>query len=194
MDDRQIVDMLWKRLEQAIDALSAKYGLRLQRTAMNILEDPQDAEEAVNDTYLALWNAIPPAKPEPLGAFVCRVGKNTALKRLRSRTAQRRDSRYDLSLDELAQCLPGSSLEDALDARTLGQAIDRFLDTLTHQNRVLFLRRYWFGDSLKDAAAHLHLSESAATVRLHRIRNQLKAHLIKEGFYYEPQETHRSPE
>ena len=183
MDDHKIIQMLWQRLEQAIDALAQKYGKRLQRTAMNILEDPQDAEEAVNDTYLALWNAIPPARPDPLCAYVFRLGRNTALNHLRSLTAQKRNSRYDISLDELSQCIPDNILEETLDARALGQAIDRFLDTVSKDNRILFLRRYWFGDSVKDISAELHLNESAASVRLHRLRAQLKNYLIKEGFF-----------
>ena len=182
MEDRQIVHMLRQRLEQAIDALAQKYGSRLQRTALNILEDPQDAEEAVNDTYLALWNAIPPAKPDPLAPFVFRVGRNTALKLLRTRSAQKRDSRYNLSLDELAQCIPDRLLEETLDARVLGQAINSFLDTLSRPNRILFVRRYWFGDAIGVIARELGLSESAATVRLHRLRTQLRAYLIEEGF------------
>lgn len=183
MDDRQIIHMLWQRLEQAIEALAQKYGSRLQRTAVNILEDPQDAEEAVNDTYLALWNAIPPARPEPLAPYVFRVGRNTALKLLRSRSAQKRNSRYDLSLDELAQCIPDRLSEETLDARALGQTIDRFLETVPKEGRRLFIRRYWFGDSVRDLSEQLMLSESAVTLRLHRLRNQLKLYLIKEGFH-----------
>ena len=182
MEDHQIIHMLFQRLEQAIDALAQKYGNRLQQTAQNILEDPQDAEEAVNDTYLALWNAIPPTKPDPLAAFVYRVGRNTALKHLRSRAAQKRDSRYDLSLEELAHCIPGDTAEEALDARALGQAIDRFLDTVPREHRCLFVRRYWFGDSVAEIAAQTHLTESTVAVRLHRLRNRLKIYLIREGF------------
>ena len=185
MDDRKILQLLWARAENAIDALQHKYGIRLLQTAANILEDPQDAEEAVNDTYLALWNAIPPAKPDPLCAFVYRVGRNTALNHLRRRDAQMRQSRYDASLDELADILPGGTLEDAIDARELGQAIDRFLGTLPKESRVLFLRRYWFGDDLCPLAKELQISTATLSVRLHRIRNKLKDYLIREGFLYE---------
>jgi len=182
MEDHQIIHMLFQRTEQAIEALARKYGSRLQQTARNILEDPQDAEEAVNDTYLALWNAIPPAKPDPLGAYVYRVGRNIALKHLRSRTAQKRDSRYDLSLDELAHSIPGDTAQEVWDARALGQAINRFLDTVSPEQRLLFLRRYWFGDSVAEIAAQTHLTESTVAVRLHRLRNRLKIYLIQEGF------------
>ena len=185
MDDRQIIHMLWNRLEQAIDALARKYGSRLRRTAMNILEDPQDAEEAVNDTYLALWNAIPPAKPDPLAPFVFRVGRNTALKRLRHRSAQMRDSRYDLSLDELAECIPLDTLEERLDARLLGQAIDRFLSGLSADNRALFLRRYWYLDSVRRLSEISGYSENNVYQRLFVMRQKLRDRLIKEGYEYE---------
>ena len=114
MEDMKILDLLWARAESAIEALSEKFGARLHRTAVNILGNFQDAQECVNDIYLALWNTIPPQRPEPLAGFVHRGGRNTALKRLRQNTAQKRDSAYDLSLEELAGCIPGGSLEEAL--------------------------------------------------------------------------------
>lgn len=185
MDDRHIISLLWERSEKAIDALQKKFGKRLYQTAINILGIRQDAEEAVNDTYLSLWDAIPPAKPDPLSAFVFRVGRNTALKHLRSRSAQKRDNRYDVCLDELAGILPCPSAEEELDARALGQAIDTFLETLNPQDRVLFLRRYWFGDSIQQLSREAGISENVLSVRLHRIRNKLKDYLHKEGFWNE---------
>ena len=101
MEDRHILELLWDRAESAIDALRAKFGRRPHMTAMNILGNAQDAEEAINDTYLALLDAIPPARPDPLPAFVYKVGRNVALKFLRLRSAQKRNSGYDLSLEEL---------------------------------------------------------------------------------------------
>ena len=183
MDDRKLLELLWSRAEGAIEALAAKFGRRLHTTAMNILNDPRDAEEAVNDTYLAVWDAIPPARPEPLCAYVYKVGRNTALKLLRSRTAQKRNSGYDLSLEELAQTLPAGTLEEQLDSQSLGQAIDRFLDTLPANDRVLFVRRYWFGDSVSALAAQRYTTPGAMSVHLHRIRQRLKDYLNKEGFW-----------
>lgn len=185
MDDRRLLQLLWNRSEQAITALANRFGKRLYKLAMNILCNPQDAEESVSDTYLALWNAIPPAQPAPLEGYVYRTGRNTALNHLRHRNAQQRDSRYDLSLDELAQILPGDALEETLNAKQLGQAIDRFLDSISKENRILFLRRYWFGDSVKALSQEWGLSENVLSVRLHRIRTQLKDYLYKEGFFYE---------
>lgn len=182
MEDTTILQLLWQRAERALSALAEKYGKGLHRLAMNILNSRQDAEETVNDTYLSLWNAIPPAKPDPLSGYVYRVGRNTALKRLRENTALKRCSRYDVSLDELAGTLSGNTLEEEYDAVLLGQCIDRFLDTLSRQNRRIFLRRYWFGDSIEALAREESLSPNSLSVRLHRLRRQLKDYLIKEGF------------
>lgn len=183
MDDNKIIQLFFARMDSAISALSKKYGTRLQRTALNILGDPQDAEEAVNDTYLALWNKIPPERPDPLGVYVCRVVRNIALKQLRTSTAQKRNNHYDLSLEELTESLSGGTLEETLDTRILGDAINHFLDTLQTEQRVLFVRRYWFGDSIRGIARDLGLTENATTVRLHRLRTQLKDYLYKEGIF-----------
>lgn len=182
MDDRHILRLLLSRAEQAIEALASSYGKRLYGIAMNILGSSRDAEECVNDTYLALWNAIPPEEPDPLCAYAYRVGRNTALKRLRSNTAQLRNSAYDLSLEELAGCIPDNSLWEQLEARELGRMLDRFLDTLSKENRTVFLRRYWFGDSVKDIARSLGLKEATVSARLSRTRAALRHYLNKEGY------------
>ena len=183
MDDTKIIALLWERAESAIDALRAKYGTTLHRISTNILGDPQDAEEAENDTYLAVWNAIPPANPAPLPPFIYKLGKNTALKHLRSRSAQKRDSSYNLSLDELSDIIPGNTLEDDLDARVLGHTINRFLGTLNLTSRQLFVRRYWFGDDISVLAKDFGMTVNTVCVKLHRIRSKLKDYLYKEGFW-----------
>jgi len=181
MQDIQIIKLFFDRAEGAIEALARKYGNTLNRLCMNILGDQRDAQECVNDVYLAAWNSIPPAKPDPLSAYIYKTGRNTALKCLRSRTAQKR-SAYEVSLDELTECIPGSDTESALLARELGEAIDRFLTTLSKENRVIFLRRYWFGDPLREIARLTGVRENALAVRLSRMRAALKDYLIKEGF------------
>ena len=118
----------------------------------------------------------------PLAPYVFRVGKNIALTKLRNKTVQKR-SGYEISLSELEECIGGPELWEQTSARALGETIDSFLDTLPETNRVIFLRRYWFGDDVKDIAAALKMTESAVSVRLHRTRDKLKNHLIKEGFY-----------
>jgi RNA polymerase sigma-70 factor (ECF subfamily) len=150
--------------------------------AKNILSSHQDAEECVNDTYLAIWNVIPPKRPEPLAPFVYRTGRNIALNRLRANTALKR-SAYEVSLDELSGCIAGPDLWETVDARELGRQINAFLATISRENRVIFLRRYWFGDSVKDIAADLQLSENTVSVRLSRLRDKLRSYLSQEGFY-----------
>lgn len=183
MEDKKIISLLWQRAEAGLDALARKFGTRLLATARNILGSHEDAEESVSDTYLAVWNAIPPKQPDPLGGFVFKTGRNLALKRLRHNTAGKRDGTYDLSLDELAACIPGPALEDTVDARDLGLAIDRFLSTISRENRSIFLLRYWFGDSPGQIGKRLGLTSGAVSARLNRTRSQLRDYLIQEGYY-----------
>lgn len=185
MDDRHILQLLFDRSEQALTILAQKFGSRLFLTARNILDDDLDAEECVSDTYLAIWNTIPPKKPDSLAGFVFKTGRNLALKRLRHNTAAKRNRHYDLSLEELAGCISGGDLDEALSARELGQAIDRFLDTLPRDSRVIFLRRYWFGDSVAQIAATLGRSENSVSVRLNRCRSKLRTYLEQEGYFHE---------
>lgn len=182
MEDKKLLKLLWERAESAIDALAKQYGKRLMAIALNILGTHQDAEESVNDTYLAVWNSIPPNRPEPLAGYVYKTERNISLDRLRYNTAEKRDGRYDVPIDELANFIPAPALEETVEVRELGDAINRFLGTLNNTNRVLFLRRYWFGDSVQEIAKDLNLGRNAASVRLGRIRLRLQEYLIKEGF------------
>lgn len=178
MDDRNILDLLFARAEQAIAELQRRFGSRLYAIAMNLLTNPHDAEECVSDTYIAIWNAIPPKRPDPLAPYVYRAGRNIALNRLRSNTTHKR-SAYEVSLDELSDAIPARP--DS--GRELGQAMDAFLSTITPESRAIFLRRYWFGDTVKNIAKAFRMTEGAVSVRLNRTRNALKAYLIKEGYY-----------
>ena len=182
MEDRQIVRLFLRRAEAAITAVAKKYGPRLTALAQNILRDRRDAEEAVSDTYLALWNTIPPEEPDPLSAYSYRICRNTSLKKYRANTAQLRNSAYDLSLEELAESIPDTAAEQTLSARELGRAIDTFLAKQSRDSRVIFLRRYWFGDSVKEIAQTLGIKESAVSARLSRTRSGLNLYLAKEGY------------
>ena len=177
MDDRALIQMLFDRAEAVFDGLAQRFGRRLTLTALNILNSTEDAEECVNDTYLAIWNAIPPAKPDPLAPYVYRTGKNIALNRLRARNTQKRGG-YELSLEELSACVPAPSPD-----LELGRGFNDWLGTLPQKDRVIFLRRHWFGDSINDIAQGMRMTESAVSVRLHRLKNQLKIYLTKEGYY-----------
>lgn len=182
MEDHKIIALLWQRTERAIEAMARKFGSRLHQTALNILGCREDAEESVSDTYMAVWNAVPPHKPDPLEGYVYKTGRYIALDRLKYLTAAKRDVRYSVSLDELAGCIPGQALEDTVDARELGRVINAFLGTLKPAYRSLFLRRYWYGDSVQQIARDLELRPNTVTVRLGRMRMQLREYLMKEGY------------
>ena len=181
MTDQQIVKALFARAEIAISALSERFGALLWQISKNILDNDRDAEECVNDTYLALWNAIPPTRPESLCAYVCRTGRNLALKRLRKNEAAKRNTSYDLSLDELAEYLSGPDPETECESHDVGRALNRFLDRQPSEQRIMFLRRYWFGDSVKDIARRTGRTENSVSVSLSRTRDKLKIYLEKEG-------------
>ena len=185
MEDHTIISLLWQRAEAGLIRLQQKYGQRLLHTAQNIQGNVQDAEESVSDTYLEVWNTIPPQKPDPLAGFVYRIGRNAALDRLRHNMAQCRNSHYDVCIDELSAVLSAQTLEEQVEARELGRAINRFLGTLKEEDRRLFLRRYWFGDQVREIAAACGKKPNTVTVRLQRISQKLKQYLIKEAFIHE---------
>lgn len=182
MEDERILDLLFERSEQAIGELDKKYGAAAARTAGNILRSRQDVEECVNDTWLGVWNRIPPLRPSPLGSYVCRIARNLAISRLRSETADKRNHSLDLVLDELEDFLPsGQSVEADYDYKETVAAINRFLGTLGYDDRFLFVRRYWYADSVKEIAASMHRKESQISLRLFRLREKLRNTLMKEG-------------
>ena len=182
MDDAKIVQLYWDRDEQAIPATAEKYENYCTTIARNILENCEDAEECVNDAYLGTWNAIPPQKPNPLLAFVCKIVRNVSIMRHRTNTAMKRNSSFDVAISEIEQCIASpETVEEALEAKSLARIIERFLDTLTEENRVIFMRRYWFSDSYTDISNRTGLTEKNISVRLTRIRNSLRNYLVKEG-------------
>lgn len=187
MEDKQIIKLFIIRAEEAIQVLSERFGKTLYKIAMNILGNHHDAEETTNDTYLAIWNSIPPKEPEPLTPYVYRTGRNMALKRLEYLSAEKRNSRYDLSLDELASCLPdtANNPEQAFIVQEIADSVNEFLKKDTVQNRYIFIRRYWYGDTVEDISKAVNMNSGTVSVRLNRIRTKLKKYLIEEGYFYE---------
>ena len=182
MEDNQILTLFYERSEQAIVELSEKYGVAVRKTAANILQDRQDVEECINDTWLGAWNTIPPQRPNPLAAYVCRIARNLALKKYHNNTAHKRNSSYDLVLDELAECIPASeNVEDGFTAKEISAAVSRFLETLEYDDRFALVRRYWFADDVSDIAAMMGRSSHRVSVRLYRTRERLHRYLKKEG-------------
>ena len=186
MDDSKIIELFYERSEQAIIELSKKYGSICRKAANNILNNKLDTEECVNDAFLVVWNTIPPQKPDRLLSYVCRIVRNLALKKYYENTAQRRNSIYDIALDEISDCIPASfSVEDEIAAKEAAGLIDSFLESLDKQSRVMFVRRYWYADSIEELAELFHKSKHYVSVRLSRIRKALKQHLLEEGYPYE---------
>ena len=183
LEDSKIIDLFFARSEQAIGELDNAHGAAVRKTAGNILRDRLDVEEIVNDTYLGVWNSIPPHRPEPLVSFVCRIARNQAVSRLRGKKAARRNSDFDLVLDELTEFLPADmDVEEDYAQKELAAAINRFLSTLDYDDRYLFVRRYWFADPVKEIAAAMKTKENRVSVRLFRLREKLRNTLQKEGF------------
>ena len=182
LEDSKIIELFFARVEQAIVELSAKYGIVCKRIARNILKNDLDAEECVNDTYLAAWNTIPPQKPDPLRTYIFRIVRNIAIAKYHANTSEKRNSYYDVALEELENCLAASvTVEQEISAKELSQEIDSFLDTLDRDNRVMFVRRYWYSDSISDLAEMFQTSNNNVSVRLSRTREKLKKHLKKGG-------------
>ena len=178
MEDSQIIDLYWARLEQAIQETDTKYGGYCRAIAHNILKSMEDSEECVSDTWLRAWNAMPPQRPSVLSAFLGRITRNLSLDRYKAARAEKRGG----SSDELSECVPaGGSVEQTMDERELGQAIDRFLRTIPEKQCSLFLRRYWYAESISQIAERYSLKENTVKSILFRTREQLRKFLQKEG-------------
>ena len=183
MEDSQIIDLYWARLEQAIQETDTKYGGYCRAIAHNILKSMEDSEECVSDTWLRAWNAMPPQRPSILSSFLGRITRNLSFDRCRRQNAEKRGGgALPLALDELSECVPaGGSVEQTMDERELGQAIDRFLRTIPEKQCSLFLRRYWYAESISQIAERYSLKENTVKSILFRTREQLRKFLQKEG-------------
>ena len=184
MEDQLIIKLFFERSEDAIRELDIKYGNMCKRLANRFLHNEQDVEECMNDAYLAVWNAIPPQKPNPLSAYVCRIVKNTALKKYRVNTAQKRNHCYDVILEEVDEFLSANeTVEGEILAKEIGSRINAFLGGIKEKDRIMFVQRYWFCYSVEEIAKALGVSKNYVTVHLHRTRERLRKFLRSEGFY-----------
>lgn len=180
MDDKQIIRLFFERSEQAITELSQKYGDLCMKIARRILNDHQDAEECVNDAYFGAWNSIPPQSPDPLRAYICRIVRNRSLKKLRANTAIKRGSQFEVSLSELEDCIPDSSMDEQLSISELSAQINAFLAVLPKDDRLMFVKRYWFSESISELADAFGITENNVSVRLSRIRGKLHQYLDRK--------------
>ncbi len=184
MEDSQIIELYWNRSETAIAETSVKYGKLLRKIALNIVGNLSDAEECENDTYVATWNAIPPTRPNILSAFLSKIARNIALNRYEYNKAQKRNNEFDLILSELEECIASkSTVEDAVEEGMVSAMLDEFLEGLKKETRVIFVRRYWYSDSVKDIAKRMQISESKVKTVLFRTRSQLQEYLAERGVF-----------
>ena len=180
LPDEEIVNLYFDRSEEAIAACQVKYGKSCHTVAYNILRSDEDAEECVNDTWLRAWNSIPPERPTRLGAWLSTVTRRLALTRYEKKIAAKRYGGMEASLEELSECVTAGSLTIA-DEVALSEAINGFLASLPTRTRMIFMRKYWYMDSIADIAKALGMGESAVKVTLHRTREKFRKHLAKEG-------------
>ena len=184
IDDEKIIEMFFLRSEQGLRELDIKYGKVCQKLSYNIVNNKQDAEECVNGAYLGAWNTIPPATPSPLLTYICKIVRNISLKIYYKKEAAKRNSDYTIAMEEIEACIADpNTVETEIEARELARIIESFLDTLTVENRVIFIRRYWFSDSCKDIAEFVGLTEKNISVRLTRIRQKMRSYLAEREVF-----------
>lgn len=183
MEDNKIVELYWNRDENAINETKNKYESYCFSIAKNILHNQEDSKEVLNDTYLATWNAIPPAHPLDLSTFIGKITRRLSLNKWRSLKAKKRcGNEVTLSFDELEECIPDSyNIKKELEAKLLAESIDEFLETLKVNERKVFVCRYWYFESINDISKRFSYSQSKVKMMLKRTRDKLKDHLLKEG-------------
>lgn len=182
MDDSKLLDLFWNRDENAICEMDVKYGSYCRKIAMNILTIPEDAEECISDTWLKAWENIPPERPKKLKAWLGKVVRNTALTIWQKNHAQKRYGGMELMLDELAEIIPSAEItESIIDAHDLGTVINGWLRDLAPEDRNLFVRRYWYGYSVKELSAEFRISAGNLSQKMYRLRKDLKGKLEKDG-------------
>ena len=187
MEDTKIVQLYWDRDPDAIVHTADKYGNYCKTIAVHILGNQEDAEECVNDTYMSAWRAIPPHRPMSLSTFLGKITRNLSFNRYKQIHADKRGgSQIPYVLDELAECIAGTgSVEQTLEYDQLVATIDTFLDTLSVEKRVMFVRRYWYNDSMADIAGRFGKREKTVSKSLERIRHDLRHYLEERGYRVE---------
>lgn len=184
VEDKQIIDLYWRRAETAISETAKKYGRYCHSIAFNILHSHEDSEECVNDTFFNAWKAIPPQRPNKLSAFLGTITRNLSLNKWEQYNTEKRGlGQVPLALEELHECIPAlENADQVADDLTLTEILNQFLSKLPKDRRKIFMRRYWYMDTIKEIAEGYSMSESRVKMSLLRSRNELKRILEREGF------------
>ena len=181
MDDLRIIELYFEREEQAIKETESKYGKLCHSIAYNILNNHEDSEECVNDTYVGVWNAIPPTRPNNFMAFICKITRNLSLKRLEFTKREKRSADIIISFEDLAAVLPDERYAPNISDEDVGKVISEFLHNQKEDAKNVFIRKYYFFDSISEIAKRYSFTESKVKNMLFYTRNKLKDYLIKEG-------------
>ena len=183
MTDSQIIALFWERNEEAIQETDAVYGRKLYASSDKILHSNQDAEESVSDTYMRAWETIPPQKPNYFFAYLAKICRKFSLSKLQWNSAAKRTAEVVSLTQEMEQCIPDRSHERTLEGEEIGRVLNRFLDSISLESRLIFMRRYWYTDSIQEIAARYNISQSKVKTQLHRTRNKLQLFLESEEIY-----------
>ena len=183
MTDSQIIALFWERNEDAIQETDAVYGRKLYAISDKILHSQQDAEESVSDTYMRAWETIPPQRPNYFFAYLAKICRNCSLSRLQWNSAAKRNAEVVSLTQEMENCIPDRSYERKLEGEEIGRVLNAFLDSISLESRLIFMRRYWYTDSIAEIAARYNISQAKVKTQLHRTRNKLQLYLAKEGIY-----------
>ena len=182
MEDNQIIELYFARNEQAIQETGQKYGAFCYRIAQNLLGASEDAEECVNDTYFSVWKQIPPTRPENFKTFLGRITRNLSISRFRALRARKRYSEMEVMLSELNDCVPSpENVEQMVEAMQLSGYISAWLEVLPEEDAMLFVRRYWFGDEVRELAKRCGGTAAQMAQRMLKLRKSLRAALEKQG-------------
>lgn len=183
MEDAQIIALYWARNEDAIKETDFAYGRKLHVLADKIVRSHEDAQECVSDTYLKAWDNIPPQRPNYFFAYLAKICRNFAFGILDWRNAAKRNADVVALTQEMELCIPDESRDRQLEGKEIGRALNRFLEGLSLETRLIFMRRYWYCETVAEIAQRYHFSESKVKTRLHRTRAQLNTFLEQEGIY-----------
>lgn len=183
MEDSKIIALYWLRNENAIRETDRVYGRKLHTLAERILHSPEDAEESVSDTYMKAWDTIPPQRPQYFFAYLAKICRNFALGRLDWQNAAKRKAEVVTLTQEMELCIPDPSHDRRLEGEEIGRVLNGFLESLSRESRMIFLRRYWYADSIQDIARRFGVTQSKVKTQLHRTRRKLYDYLQKEGIY-----------
>lgn len=181
MNDEQIIQLFFTRDEDALRQTDCRYGASLRRLSENIIRNREDAQECVNDTYLKAWETIPPARPGHFFSYLAKICRNLAFDRLDWNNAVKRKAEVVALTQEMEECIPGAMQNENADGADISRLVGAFLQGQTRENRMIFVRRYWYGDSVSEIAQRFEISQSAVLMRLSRTRSKLASYLKKEG-------------